>query len=128
MITIIMRIGKPREERQNRRETSDVARKYEYAEGRMGWAMDTHEERWFIARYLAIAPNIPAAERWKSEFENYFFYTGAGVGEIHLNVINQLCARLKQPLITFRETNVGDYPRNPDRAFKGRSRGEWRDE
>jgi hypothetical protein len=105
-----------------------VARKYEYAEGRVGWAMDAHEERWFIARYLAVAPNIPADQRWRSEFENYFYYQGAGVGDVFLTQINQHCARLNVPSITFRETNVGEYARNPDRAFKAQSRCEWRDE
>ena len=105
-----------------------MARKYEYAEGRVGWAMDAHEERWFIARYLVVVPNIPADQRWRSDFENYFYYQGAGVGDVFLTQINQHCARLKLLPITFRETNVGEYARNPDRAFKAQSRCEWRDE
>jgi hypothetical protein len=45
--------------------------------------------------------------------------------------MNSHCGRLGLPPISFRETNVGEYAHNPDRAFKAQRRvvrsEEWRE-
>jgi hypothetical protein len=105
-----------------------MARKYGYAQDRIGWAMDPHEERWLIGRYFQIEPNILSDQRWKFEFENYFFHSGTGVGEIYLQHMNSHCSRLSLPPISFPETNVEDYARSPDHPNKAHSRSLWRED
>ncbi len=105
-----------------------MARKFEYAEGRHAWFMEKCEERWLIALYHEVAPNIPNNLGWKLAFESNFFSDGAGVGAHHVAEINNQRTRLSLRSLAFRETHVYDYARNSDRAYKAQMRRDWRDE
>jgi hypothetical protein len=104
-----------------------MARKYRYDGHRIGWSLEQCEERYLIAAYSDIKPRL-GSNSWLETFEQSFFDWGAGVSTTHIALINREMKRLDEPLIEIAEAHVGDYPRNPDRAFKSTQRSSWRDQ
>ena len=106
-----------------------MARKYEHGESRIAVLyMEECEERYLIAMYIEVSPNIPNELRWKRLFESCFFDDGIAVREQHLAEIISHRKRVTLRSITVTETYVSDYARSRDRAYKAQMRQDWRDE
>ena len=103
-----------------------MARKYAYFnQSRFGWATETCEEKVLIACYENIRSRIPENTFWKSDFEDHFYRHGSGVADTYLQRINAECHRLNQPTVDIVETEVYEYGKSYDKAFKVSRRLHW---
>jgi hypothetical protein len=105
-----------------------MARKYEYGTDQMAWSLEQCEEIVLISAYLEILPFIPATDTWQHEFENHFFVHGNGIATGFVDRINAVRRRKGLNLVEIRETDITDYARAHNKAFKSETRKRFREE
>lgn len=97
--------------------------------GSFAWNMERCEEILLIAAYEEIKPFIPAGEDWAASFENHFYQHGNAVAFYFIDDINAARRRKNLAKLDYKETDVLDYGRSPDKMmkseFRQRSRREW---
>lgn len=105
-----------------------MARKYEFAPGLYGWAMEKCEEELLIAVNELARQSVTPDQVWHREFEYRFFESGDGVSFDHLAQLNSVLRRLEIEPVEYQETNVYDYGRMRDRHAKSQLRQQLVDE
>lgn len=106
-----------------------MTRKYLYGDGRfVAYGMEKCEEQLLIAYYHDIEPKIRPDAMWRNEFLDRFYRGGQGVSQASLNLVNGERRRLSLPEYTFRETQMIDYGKQPDRMLKAEWRRQYRDQ
>lgn len=105
-----------------------MGRKWRIGGNLFGWNFDPCEETLLIASYEEVKPYIPANQTWKLEFEQRYFHGGDGVAQSVIDNINVERRRKNLDLLEFRETDVGDYARDPDKPMKAKRRREMQAE